>query len=62
MDNSCVYTAEFQRDFIKRHLGPRIKQDHPEVNILIYDHNRDHVHLWAEIIYADKEASKYVGM
>ncbi|KAG2389544.1 hypothetical protein C9374_014104 [Naegleria lovaniensis] len=58
---ACVYTAEYQRDFIKYYLGPLMKSTHPDVNIMIYDHNRDHVHLWAQTIYADKEAAKYVA-
>ncbi|KAL9657845.1 hypothetical protein ABK040_013181 [Willaertia magna] len=58
---SCVYTAEFQRDFIKNYLGPRIQKDHPQTKIMIYDHNRDHVHIWAKTIYSDKEAAKYIS-
>lgn len=58
---ACVYTAEYERDFIKHYLGPLMKSTHPDVNIMIYDHNRDHVHLWAQTIYSDQEAAKYVG-
>ena len=49
-----------QRNFLKQSLGPRLKKDHPEVNILIYDHNKDHVVEWAKTIYSDSDAAKYV--
>ncbi|KAL9655934.1 hypothetical protein ABK040_007555 [Willaertia magna] len=57
---ACLYTPEYTRDFIKNYLGPRIKKDHPNIKIMIYDHNRDHAFNWAKIIYSDLEASKYV--
>lgn len=40
-------------------MGPRIKRDHPELKLMIFDHNRDHVDVWAKVIYSDPEASKY---
>ena len=40
---ACLYTAEQQRDFVRDHLGPVLKKDHPEINIIIFDHNKDHV-------------------
>ncbi len=54
------FTPEAERDFLKDHLGPKLSQDHPDVNILIYDHNKDHVVNWVQTIYSDAEAAKYV--
>ena len=54
------WTPESERDFLKHFLGPRLKSDHPDVNILIYDHNKDHVVDWAKTIYSDHEAAQYV--
>ena len=31
-----------QADFIRDHLGPVIRRDHPDVKIVPFDHNRDH--------------------
>jgi glucosylceramidase len=58
---SCLFTAEAERDFVKNYLGPRIFADHPEVKIMIFDHNKDHVAIWANIILSDPVAAKYVA-
>ena len=59
-DYECMhFTPETERDFLKDHLGPRLSSDHPNVNILIYDHNKDHVVEWAKTIFSDPDAAKY---
>jgi len=58
---ACVWTPESQRDFIKGYLGPQIAADHPDVKIMIYDHNKDHVAIWAQTILSDPDAAKYVA-
>jgi len=58
---SCLYTAEEERDFIKNFLGPTlIKNNRGEVKLIAYDHNRGVVYHRASTIYKDPEASKYV--
>jgi glucosylceramidase len=57
---ACGYTASYQADFIANHLGPVIKRDHPDVKIMVFDHNRDSVQHWAETIFRHDGASKYV--
>jgi len=57
---ACVYHPEQERDFLKNYLGPVIARDHPDVNIMIYDHNKDHVVTWAQTILSDPDAAKYV--
>ena len=54
------FTPETERDYIKQYLGPQISKDHPNVSILIYDHNKDLVVEWAKTIYSDPDAAKYV--
>ena len=54
------FTPETEQDYIKQYLGPQISKDHPNVSILIYDHNKDHVVEWAETIYSDPDAAKYL--
>lgn len=59
--DSCLYTAEEERDFVKYHLGPALKASaHPETKLLIWDHNRDMLPERALPIYDDQEASQYV--
>ena len=54
------FTPETERDFLKGFLGPRLSSDHPQLKILIYDHNKDHIVKWAQTILSDKMASQYV--
>ncbi|HOO99348.1 MAG TPA: hypothetical protein PK766_07280 [Bacteroidales bacterium] len=58
---SMHFTPETQNDFIKRHLGPGLKNgDNAEVRLLIYDQNRDGMEHWADVILGDPESSGYV--
>ena len=52
----CVYTPDFQAQFVKNHLGPVLHKEQPGVKIIGFDHNKDHVATWAKVLYADPEA------
>jgi glucosylceramidase len=58
---SMHFTPESQNLFIKKYLGPRlIDSGFKNVNLLIYDQNRDGLEHWTDIILGDKETAKYV--
>ncbi len=58
---SCIYTAEEEKNFVKYYLGPTIKKsDYPDTRIIIWDHNRGLLYQRAQAVYCDPEASKYV--
>lgn len=58
---SCIYTAEEERDFLKNYLGPTLeKEGLGDKNIIVWDHNRDLMFQRANVILNDPEASKYV--
>lgn len=58
---SCIYTAEEERDFLKDHLGPTLERAGlGEKKIIIWDHNRDLVFDRASVILSDPQANKYV--
>ncbi len=58
---SCVYTEQEERDFVKKHLGPVLeKAGLVDVNIIVHDHNRNHVLDRCRIIYDDPVAAKYI--
>ena len=58
---SCIYTAEEERDFVRDFLGPTFERNGLEdKNIVIWDHNRDLVSHRANVVLEDKEASKYI--
>jgi glucosylceramidase len=57
---SCVYTAEEERDFLKNYLGPTLKRDGlSDKKIIVWDHNRDLVYQRASTLFNDPEAAKY---
>ncbi|XQY92694.1 glycoside hydrolase family 30 protein [Metabacillus sp. HB246100] len=59
--DSCRYTAEEERDFVKHYLGPILeKEGLGEKEIVIWDHNRDVAYERAKVILSDKEAAKYI--
>ncbi len=57
---SCIYTAEQERDFLKNHLGPTmIREGLHNKKIVVWDHNRDLIAERAHTIFGDPEAAKY---
>jgi glucosylceramidase len=57
---SCIYTAEEERDFLKNYLGPTLeKEGLGDKKIIVWDHNRDLLFQRANIIFDDPEASKF---
>ncbi|KAJ3433808.1 glucosylceramidase [Anaeramoeba flamelloides] len=56
---ACIYTPDQEADFLAQYLGPQIKHDHPEIKIMIYDHNKDHLETWANTIFSRSDASKF---
>ena len=58
---SCIYTAEEERDFLKNYLGPTLKKAGlGDKKITVWDHNRDLISQRASTILDDPEANKYV--
>lgn len=58
---SCIFTAEEERDFIKKFLGPTLqKSGLGSKKLIAWDHNRDFVFQRANTILSDAMAAKYV--
>ena len=58
---SCIYSAEDERDFLKNYLGPTLeKEGLGDKNIIVWDHNRDLLFERASVILSYPEASTYV--
>ena len=58
---SCVYTGEEERDFIKKFLGPTLqKAGMSNKKLIAWDHNRDLMYQRASTVLDDPEAAKYV--
>lgn len=57
---SCIYTAEEERDFLKNHLGPTLEREGlGDKKIVVWDHNRDLLPHRAHTIFEDPDAAKY---
>jgi glucosylceramidase len=58
---SCIFTAEEERDFIKKYLGPTMyKNDFQDKKLIAWDHNRDLVYQRASVLLGDPDAAKYI--
>ena len=59
--DSCEYTAEEERDFVRDHLGPALHAAGlAEVKVIVWDHNRNLLYERVQPIYDDPAASRYV--
>jgi glucosylceramidase len=58
---SCIYTAQQERDFVKNHLGPQLQRSGlGGVKLMIWDHNRGLMYQRAKTVLDDPEAAKFV--
>ena len=58
---SCIFTAEEERDFVKNFLGPALeKAGLSDIKLMIWDHNRGLMYQRAKVVLDDPKASKYV--
>ena len=58
---SCVYTGEEERDFLKNYLGPTMqKEGLSDKKIIGWDHNRDLLYQRASTLLNDPDAAKYL--
>jgi glucosylceramidase len=59
--DSCLYSAEEERDFVRDHLGPTLLQASlGHIKIVMWDHNRDLMVHRASVMYADPKAAQFV--
>lgn len=58
---SCIFTGDEERDFIKQYLGPTLhKAGMADKKLMAWNHNRDLVYQRASTVLEDPEAVKYV--
>lgn len=58
---SCIFTGEEERDFLKNNLGPTMeKEGLGDKKIIGWDHNRDLLYQRASTLLNDPEAAKYL--
>lgn len=59
---SCAWDKKTMGRWIREHVGPVMRRDHPELKLLGYDHNKDHLAEWAEELFAPGTASFVDGL
>lgn len=58
---SCMYTGEEERDFVKNHLGPTLKRAGlQDKKLIVWDHNRMLMYQRAKAVLDDPQAAQYV--
>ena len=58
---SCIFSADEERDFLKSALGPVLRSEGlADKKIIIWDHNRDLIYQRVSTLLADPEAARYV--
>lgn len=58
---SCIYTAEEERDFVRDYLGPAlVDAGLGHVRLMIWDHNRDLMVERARTVLGDPQAADYI--
>jgi glucosylceramidase len=58
---SCIYSAEQERDFLKNHLGPTLRREGlADKKVIAWDHNRDLIYQRVSTILSDPQAAKFV--
>ena len=58
---SCLYSAQEERDFVRDHLGPALQEAGLDrQRLLVWDHNRDAVYQRAQVVLSDPDAARYV--
>lgn len=55
---ACSYTPETELDFVANHLGPQLRKDHPDVQLIVFDHNKDHMITWLDTLFNESSKAK----
>lgn len=59
--DNCLYSPAAERDFIRDYLGPTLKRSNfQKVKIMAWDHNRDDMLEYADAMYSDPVASRFI--
>lgn len=58
--DACGWKPEQMSLFVGQHLGPRLKQDHPAIKIIGWDHNKNHLMMWCDTLLQNKQSAPYI--
>lgn len=58
---SMHFSPTSQKEFVKQHLGPKLRASgNSDINLLIYDQNREKMEAWTDTILGDPETAQYI--
>lgn len=58
---SCLFTAEEERDFIREFLGPSLESNGLDrIRLIAWDHNRDLIYHRASVLLSDPDAVRFI--
>lgn len=61
--DSCIYTEQEQKEFLKNDLWPAMKMHHlTDIGIYLWDHNKERVWEWADTIIDEETDEMIAGM
>ncbi len=58
---SMIFNPHEMSSFIAEHLGPVFSSEGIDTKIYVFDQNRDHMREWAEVIFNDADATRYLS-
>jgi len=48
---ACKYNATTEARFIREYLGPVLRAEHPDLKLMAFDHNKDHLEAWTAAMF-----------
>lgn len=61
--DSCIYTAQEQKEFLRDYMWPMLQEKHLEdVEIYLWDHNKERAFEWANIIIDSETTGMIAGI
>lgn len=61
--DSCIFTAEEQKEFLRDYMWPAMEENHLEdIEIYIWDHNKERCFEWAETLIDETTAHMIAGL
>jgi len=58
---ACLFTPEYEADFLGDFLGPTMRAAHPDVKIFVFDHNKDRAFDYSRVALDHATASQYIS-
>eukprot|EP00931_Biecheleriopsis_adriatica_P052851 TRINITY_DN30821_c0_g1_i2.p1 TRINITY_DN30821_c0_g1~~TRINITY_DN30821_c0_g1_i2.p1 ORF type:complete len:898 (+),score=116.40 TRINITY_DN30821_c0_g1_i2:338-2695(+) len=58
---ACVYSGQYEGEFLADHLGPTIRKDHPDIAMFAFDHNKGEMNDFVSGVTKNSKASSYMS-